>query len=198
MQREFERQREQAQTRFATQAELRATQVENWLAQLVARAKFLWSGQVFADQFVAWVERGEQTAGDRLMGRLVEFRRGNKIEGVLLAAGCWLLAAGSGQLMAHEQPVDRLLDDILLQAVREAAASGAPLRTSIYRRKVAETPLRLNMVVPLVHTGMPARRRASARRVRAAYRPAPRAVSHAGRLADAQHQWRDRAVAGHG
>ena len=59
--------------------------------------------------------------------------------------------------MAHEQPVDRLLDDILLQAVREAAASGAPVRTSIYRRKFAETPLRLNMVVPLVHTGTPAR-----------------------------------------
>ena len=99
---------------------------------------------------MAWVERGEQTAGDRLMGRLVEFRRASKIESVLLADG-------SGQVLAREQPVDRLLDDTLLQVLREAAASGAPVRTSIYRRNVAETPLRLDMVVPLVHTGTPAR-----------------------------------------
>ncbi len=41
-------------------AERWTTQVENWLAQFMAQASFLSSSPLFADQFVAWVDHGDQ------------------------------------------------------------------------------------------------------------------------------------------
>jgi hypothetical protein len=56
----FERQRGQAQARLMSLAERWTTQVENWLAQFMAQASFLSSSPLFADQFVAWVDHGDQ------------------------------------------------------------------------------------------------------------------------------------------
>ena len=150
VQQEFERQREQAQERLAALAELRAAQVDNWLAQYDSQANFLSSSQPFAEQFIAWVDRGDQTAGQRLLNRLVEFRRANGIDGVLLVNA-------AGQVLACETPADRAINETLLQAVKKAVASGKPAHTGIYRRDVADLPLRLDIVVPLVNSGSPAR-----------------------------------------
>ena len=147
---EFNHQRLQARDRLAALAELRTTQLEDWLARWRAQANFLRSSQLLADQFAAWTDDGDQAAGAQLLARMVEFRRANDADGVLLLAA-------DGRVLARESGADRLPTADLLQAVRAAVATGEPALTSIYLRGEAEQPLRLDVAVPLVATGQPAR-----------------------------------------
>jgi PAS domain S-box-containing protein len=143
-------QREQARARLAALAELRATQLESWLAQWQAQARFLRTSQLLADQFLAWTGQGDLAAGDRLLARMVEFRRANDADGVLLLDA-------RARVLAREVPADRPAAPDLQRAVRAAVATGEPVLTSIYRSDGTEIALRLDIVVPLVATGDPVR-----------------------------------------
>ncbi len=147
---EFDRQRGLAHERVAALAELRAVQLQGWLAQWQSQARFLQTSQTLAEQFLAWTEQGDQAAGERLLARLVEFRRANDADSVLLVAA-------DGRILAREEPADRPASDDLQRAVRSAVASGMPALTSIYRRDGTELPLRLDVAVPLLATGTPVR-----------------------------------------
>ncbi len=147
---EFKHQRAQARDRLAALAELRTTQLEGWLAQWQAQARFLSTSQALADQFLAWTEQGDQAAGERLLSRMVEFRRANDADSVLLLAA-------DGRVLARELPADRPASDALQHAVRAAVATGLPAFTSIYRREGTDLPVRLDIAVPLAAAGQPAR-----------------------------------------
>jgi len=141
-------QRDQARARLDSLAELRATQLEAWLAQWQAQARFLRTSQRLADQFRAWTDDGDQAAGERPLARMVEFRRANDGDGVLLMAA-------DGRVLAHEQAAERQAAPALMQAVRAAVGTGMPAITSIDRRNGTEQMLRLDVVVPLAATGDP-------------------------------------------
>lgn len=141
-------QRDQARARLDSLAELRATQLEAWLAQWQAQARFLRTSQRLADQFRAWTDDGDQAAGERPLARMVEFRRANDGDGVLQMAA-------DGRVLAHEQAAERQAAPALMQAVRAAVGTGMPAITSIDRRNGTEQMLRLDVVVPLAATGVP-------------------------------------------
>ncbi len=150
VQQAFKHQHAQARDRLAALAQMHASQLESWLAQWQAQARFLRSSQRLAELFVAFAVQGDPAAGAQLLARVVEFRRANDADSVLLLDA-------NGHVLAREVPSNRPISDELQRAVRAAVATGMPARTSIYRRDGTELPLRLDIAVPLQGTGDPVR-----------------------------------------
>ena len=148
--REFELQREQAQARLQSLAELRASQVEDWLSRQMRVGDLVASSPLFAELFMRWREQGDAAAGTRLLERVVAFRRANDADSALLLDA-------DGIVLAREHPASRDASDELHAAVREAVTRGGPAHTSIYRRDGTEMPMRIDIAVPLLLTGTPAR-----------------------------------------
>ena len=143
-------QRDQARDRLAALSQMHAGQLESWLAQWQGQARFLRTSSTLANQFLAWTEHGDHAAGAQLLARLVEYRRANDADSVLLLAA-------DGRVLSQENATNRPISDALGRAVRAAVATGMPALTSIYERDDAELPLRLDIVVPLQGTGNPVR-----------------------------------------
>jgi PAS domain S-box-containing protein len=147
---EFAHAHEQTRFRLQSQSELRATQVESWIARQMTLAGFLSGGNALAELFLAWTERGEQAAGDRLLARMVEFRLANDADSVLVLRA-------DGSVMAREHPAGGPASPELAAAVRRAVDTSSPTHTGIYRSGDSSIPLRLDVVIPLLATGTPAR-----------------------------------------
>ena len=141
---------ERAQERLQTLAELQDLQVEAWLQRHLALAGFLGGSEVLAQQFLRWQDEGEAELGDRLLARMVEFRKANDADGALLAAA-------DGRVLAQEHPGSSAPDAGLQEAVARAVATGHPTHTGIYRREGHAVPVRMDVVVPLLRTGAPVR-----------------------------------------
>ncbi len=141
---------ERAQERLQTLAELQDLQVEGWMQRHLALAGFLGVSDLLAQQFLRWQDHGEVEMGDRLLARMVEFRKANDADGVLLAAA-------DGRMLAQEHPGSAAPDPELQAAVARALASGRPAHTGVYRHAGDAVPVRVDVVVPLLRTGTPAR-----------------------------------------
>jgi PAS domain S-box-containing protein len=147
--RDFRNEREQARARLQSVAELRATQVQDWIERQMTLAGFLSGSTVFAELFERWQGDGDEAAGGRLLARAADFRKANEGDSVLLVDA-------SGHVLAAEHLANRAGGAALGDAVRRAVVQSAPTHTGVYRRDDAAMPLCIDIVVPLLQgTGAP-------------------------------------------
>ena len=179
----FKSERARAQSQLQAVADLRQTQVENWLGEKLNLARLVATSAVYADLYVQWRDRGDQAAVARLVGRLTELGQFVKIDGVLVlddqgdvvSGGPPVVATASGSPAAvlaatapaaapaaatapapAAAPAAAVPPELKTTALR-AMASGQVLHTSLYRADDANLPLRLDIVTPLLRSGTPAR-----------------------------------------
>jgi len=146
---EFRRQEERARERLQALAELHDTQVEAWLKRQMSLADFLARSELLGQQFQRWQAQADADAGQRLMARMVEFRKANDADSVLLVAA-------DGRVLAREHPAAAAtLDAELLGAISQAVRTSRATHTGIYRRAGGVPPVRMDVVVPLLHSGSP-------------------------------------------
>jgi PAS domain S-box-containing protein len=147
---EFRRQRQQAQAQLLGLAELRATQVEDWLSRQTALAAFLSDSGPLGELMLRWQVEGEAEAGNRLLTRSIGLRRANDADSVLLVNA-------EGGILASEHDGGSDPSPVLREAVRQAVATGQVQHTGIYRQEQGSPALLLDVVVPLLHSGPPTR-----------------------------------------
>ncbi|HEY4066899.1 MAG TPA: PAS domain-containing protein, partial [Burkholderiaceae bacterium] len=143
--REFGLQRAQAESRLQSVAELRASQVEDWVARKMSLAYFLDDSAPLADQFIKWRE-GDAGAGERLLKRAIDFRKADGDDDVLILDR-------QGKVLASERPDRPAVANELKAAIDSALTLGESTRTGIYESPEAESPLRMDIVIPLLKTG---------------------------------------------
>jgi PAS domain S-box-containing protein len=148
--RDFRQERAQAAARLESVAELRATQVQAWLDRHMSFAQFLDDSAPLADLYLRWQDRGDAQAGKELLARAIDSRHGD-------GADSALIVDATGTVLAREHPSARDAAPQLRQTVREAIAEADSTHSSIYGRAGTEIPQRLDIVIPLLKTGRPAR-----------------------------------------
>ncbi|HSW05702.1 response regulator [Aquabacterium sp.] len=148
---EFQRQHAQARARVLSLNELRATQVEAWVARRMTMAGFLSTSAGLAEQFLRWQLQRDAVLGERLLARAVAYRQANDGDSALLVDA-------AGHLLAQEHAgAAGSTSDELQASVRQAIAQGVPVHTGVYRSgDDAAMPLRMDVVVPLQGSGGPA------------------------------------------
>ncbi len=143
--REIESQRHRVALEVQALAELHVERVENWITDRIRLARFLDDSVSFSEMFLRW-QGGQPGAGDTLMARAVELRKAMEFDEVLLTDD-----TGTVLRREHGGPLDS--DAVLRQAVQKAVAQRAPTHTALHRVEEADIPVRMDTVVPLLHTG---------------------------------------------
>ena len=146
----FRSQRENARAELQAVAGLRQAQVESWLRDRLSQARFLSTSAVFAELYQRWQKQGDEDALARLLVRLIGLRKSNDSDAVIVLGE-------NGEAVAREFPAQRDVAPELRQAGLLAMARNEVVHTGLYRRDDTEMPMRLDIVVPLVQTGQPAR-----------------------------------------
>jgi PAS domain S-box-containing protein len=146
---EFVNQRQQARSRLQSLAELRDQQIEAWLERQVRLGDYLSNSPALGELLVRWQAWGEAEAGERMLARVVEFRKANGVDGALILAA-------DGRVLAREDPSPQPASPELVATLRQAVQNNHAMHTGFYRRDGAEFPLRLDVVIPLHFSGSPA------------------------------------------
>ncbi|MCK6422249.1 MAG: response regulator [Aquabacterium sp.] len=133
---------DEAAVRVEFIASLRAREIESWLTERDAEARFIRTSIYMPDLYRDHLA-GDPTALSRLMSRLDEFRRGG-------AASTVLLLTADGRVIASAPPGSRIAGASTQHAVSAALASGA---TRIDDTETAAG--RIDVVVPYIHSGPP-------------------------------------------
>ncbi|MEP6740145.1 MAG: PAS domain-containing protein, partial [Caldimonas sp.] len=132
-------------------AELRADEVSRWLRDRMREANFVSSSTLFSALYLKWHDTGDEASGERLLERLVDFRKSTGEHSVLV------LDEG-GHVVAAEAAADRSAAETELGAVALRAMRGGQVeRTELYAYGRPGPSPRLDVVVPLTGTGRPAR-----------------------------------------
>jgi PAS domain S-box-containing protein len=148
--RDFRQERALAAGRLESVAELRATQVQAWLDRHMSFAQFLDDSTAFADLYTRWQAHGDTAAGQVLMARAIDSRHAD-------GADSALLIDADGKVLAREHPADREGSPELKATVKRAIVAADATNSSIYGRPGTEIPQRLDIVIPFLKTGRPAR-----------------------------------------
>ena len=148
--RDVRQERAQAAARLEAVSELRATQVQAWLDRHMSFAQFLDDSTAMAALYLRWQDHGDAAAGEQLLARAIDSRHADGADSALL------LDAG-GHVLAREHPSPREASAELDQTLAQALRAGSATHSSIYSRPGAEIAQRLDIVVPLLKTGTPAR-----------------------------------------
>ena len=149
--RDFRQERAQAAARLESVTELRATQVQAWLDRHMSFAQFLDDSAVFAQLYTKWQDEGDAEAGRTLLARAIDSRHAD-------GADSALLVAADGRVLAREHPSDfSEVNPELKKTLARALAGGDSTASTIYERPGTRMPQRLDIVIPLLKTGKPAR-----------------------------------------
>jgi PAS domain S-box-containing protein len=148
--RQFRGERESARAELQAVAELRQTQIESWLREKLAQARFLSGSTSLGGQYVAWLEHHDPQVMERLMARLVQLRRANDSDAVMVLGS-------DAEVVAGEAGAEQSLSPQLREAARVAMRLGDVQHTGLYRRDGADAAVRLDIVLPLLQSGTPAR-----------------------------------------
>ena len=148
--RDFRQERAQAAARVEAVAELRATQVQAWLDRHMSFAQFLDDSTVLAQLYVRWQDQGDAAAGQQLLARAIDSRHADGSDSALIVDA-------QGKVLAREHASDRDIAPELRDTVLEAIKAGTSTSSTIYNRPGTEIPQRLDIVIPLLKTGAPAR-----------------------------------------
>ncbi|HEY4068810.1 MAG TPA: PAS domain-containing protein [Burkholderiaceae bacterium] len=150
VEREYAAQRENAAARLRALSDLRVERLERWLSAQMSLAYFLDDSTLFAQLFNRWTNERDQQAGTTLLARAAEFRAATDSDSVLLIDA-------EGRVLAREHGSTSSDNPVLMAGMKEAIAQGRALHTGIYRRPDSTFPVRLDVIVPLLKTGAPAR-----------------------------------------
>jgi PAS domain S-box-containing protein len=148
--RDVRQERAQAAARLEAVAELRATQVQAWLDRHVSFAQFVDDSTIMAQLYLRWQEQGDADAGRQLLTRAIDSRQAD-------GADSALVLDARGEVLAHEHPSDPEPAPELARTLAQALRAGAATSSTIYRRPGSQMPQRLDIVIPLLKTGQPAR-----------------------------------------
>jgi two-component system, sensor histidine kinase and response regulator len=148
--RDVRQERAQAAARLEAVAELRALQVQAWLDRHMSFALFLQDGTAMAQLFVRWQDQGDADAGRQLMARAIDSRHA-------VGADSALVVDAAGHALAREHLAEREISPELKRTVDQALHAGTSTSSNIYGRSGTEIAQRLDIVVPLLRTGPPAR-----------------------------------------
>ena len=150
VEREFANERRQARAEIESVAGLRQSQVGSWLDERLSLARFTATSGPLAQLALAATRRGDTAALETLLARMTALRRAQ-------GARSALLLAGGATVVASEFAADRDLPPLLADSALRALATGQVVHTGLYRQPGADPELRLDIVMPLVESGQPAR-----------------------------------------
>ena len=148
--RDFRQERAQAAARIESVTELRSTQVQAWLDRHMSFAQFLEDSVVMAGLYTRWQDDGDAAAGQQLLARAIDSRHADGSDSALIVDA-------QGKVLAREHPADRDIAPELRVTVQAAIKAGTATSSTIYGRPGTEIPQRLDIVIPLLKTGSPAR-----------------------------------------
>jgi len=114
----LERAREVA--RLEAVSDLRAKQLDDWLADRTSEALFLRNSEYLSSAYLQWQDQRDAKAGSRLLERMSEFTQSNHYHG-------WLLLDAAALPLASEAHTDRQVPAALRDAVLRAVATGEAL-----------------------------------------------------------------------
>ena len=148
-------------------ADLRQTQVEGWLGEKLNLARLVGTSNSLATFFSQWRDQGEAQALERLQGRLTELSQIAQAsaaflideQGQVVTSDHAAAAAGNARGTPTATPATALIEITpeLKAAAQRALASREVTHTGIYRLDDADAPIRLDIVIPLRHSGTPSR-----------------------------------------
>ncbi|MFL6627492.1 MAG: response regulator [Vitreoscilla sp.] len=148
--RDVRQERAQAAARLEAVAELRALQVQAWLDRHMSFALFLQDGTAMAQLFVRWQDQGDADAGRQLMTRAIDSRHA-------VGADSALVVDAAGHALGREHLSEREISPELKRTVDQALRAGTSTSSDVYGRSGTEIAQRLDIVVPMLRTGPPAR-----------------------------------------
>jgi PAS domain S-box-containing protein len=147
---DFQLHRARAGARLEAIAELRASQVDGWIDHRMRIAHFLDDSAGMASLFTRWRDSSDAAAGQALLQRAIDARQAG--EGVSA-----LIVDAEGNILASEHPQDEEASPEMKATVREAIAGRGALNSGIYRSADPSLSLRMDVVIPLLKSGRPAR-----------------------------------------
>ena len=150
VQQAFQAAQEQSRQRLQAQLGLLGQELEGWLARQLGAAGFLARSGTAGEWAAAWLGQQDLAALDKLQALVADFGRSHDFDGVAL-----LDASGRPLGPGHDAALS--LPEPLARAVQAALAAGAPIHTGLYRAEPAAPSLRMDLVLPLLGSGKPAR-----------------------------------------
>ena len=176
----FKTERARAAIRLQAVADQRQAQVEDWLTEKLNLARLVGTSNTYATMFSHWRDQGDAQALARLQDRLTELRQiAQASAAFVIDAQAQLVATDQAAPAAEGNPAGTAtattatattattaatpvtaptaLTPELTAAAQRALASHELSHTGIYRLDGADPPIRLDIVVPLHHSGTPAR-----------------------------------------
>ena len=144
---EFRDERRLAQERLQAVSQLRQAQLDGWVAELLGQGRFLSTSAYWGGLFLR-SQAGDSASGELLLQRLVDWRRDHNSDSVLLLDA-------SGAAVELEHPQSRAAAPVLQAAAQAAFAQGKPVLTGVYQQPDEAIPQRVDIVIPLLHTGQP-------------------------------------------
>jgi len=141
--------RQQAAERLQSLAELHRVQAQGWLESRLGQARFLGGSPLWAGLYLRAAASGQPGAFQQLLSRAEAFRLANGADGVLLLGS-------DAAVIAAEAGVDAGTPEPLKRVALLALASGEVMHTGVYQIDGAALEQRLDVVLPLKDTGIPA------------------------------------------
>lgn len=137
-------------TQLQAVADLRAKQVEGWIKDRLSNAGFVRSSALWAGLYRRWHEGGDVAARDQLLERGAELAKAFGYSG-------FLVLDERGEGIAGGTGSDWPTPPALRAAALSAMASGESRHTGLYNTAGDPGHERLDLVVPLMGAGQPAR-----------------------------------------
>jgi PAS domain S-box-containing protein len=145
---EFRTERELAQERLQAVSKLRQAQLDGWVVDLLGQGRFLSTSAYWGGLYLQ-AQAGDNASRKLLLQRLADWRHDHNSDSVLLLDA-------SGAAVALEHPQSRETAPALQATTQVAIAQGKPVLTDVYRQPDEAIPDRVDIVIPLLHTGKPA------------------------------------------
>ena len=141
---------ERESARLEAVADLRSSQIQSWVQERFAQARFLGSSQFLSTLLKSWRDEGDASSRDTLKARLAGFSRamGAQQAAILDDQGQLLVAPDDAVLPDASMPTALTLEAIARNEVRMG-----PLRVP----RKDDQPAYVDLVAPLAPTGQPAR-----------------------------------------
>ncbi|MFO1274219.1 MAG: PAS domain-containing protein [Rubrivivax sp.] len=140
--------RDAARAELQAVADLRQAQVESWVRERLAIARFISTGTMPAEMARLWFTRHDEDARRRLLARAADLRRA-------IDADRALAVDAQGEVFVSESGDVGPAPPDLQAAVRAALDTGEPRLSTGLRAEGGADALRLDLVVPLLNSGNP-------------------------------------------
>jgi PAS domain S-box-containing protein len=146
----YRHERELEAARLEAVADLRSTQIRNWMSNHVADARFLGNSEEVALLWLRWRDGRDAASGDKLLERVQEYARAHRYQG-------WVLLDHQATWLAGSQPEERTVAPELREVALRTLNTRQVEHTDFYGHGGPVPAPRLDFATALVHSGAPAR-----------------------------------------